>query len=172
MSWVRDDHNRLRRTSSATSSIVSLETDFASVTSESDSEFGLPILFDEEVCENMAAPAPRTLKDFIQPTRTTTPSCIILPKNAPPFSVKHGMMSVIPQFHGMDSESPYQHLTDFELACTTFINRANSNEYVRLRLFPFSLKDKAKLWFNQLRANFITSWVDMQREFLQKFFLF
>ena len=93
----------------------------------------------------MAALAPRTLRDYLQSARTTTPSCIILPDDAPNFSIKHGMMSKIPQFHGMDSESPYQHLADFELACTTFINRATTDEFIRLCLFPFSLKDKAKI---------------------------
>lgn len=99
-------------------------------------------------------------------------SCITLPENTPNYFVKYDMMSVIPQFHGMDSESPYQYLTDFELDCTIFISRANTNEHVRLLLFPFSLKNKTKLWFNQLRVNSITSWADMQREFLQKFFPF
>ena len=168
MSWVRDSSNRLHRvTSSVESSIHSLEIDSSSVFSLSEPGDEIEI-----ESENMAAPAPRTLKDYLQPTRTTTPSCIILPENAPNFSIKHGMMSVIPQFHGMDSESPYQHLTDFELACATFITRAVTDEFIRLRLFPFSLKDKAKIWFNSLRPNSISSWSDMQREFLQKNFHF
>ncbi|XP_057975278.1 uncharacterized protein LOC131162688 [Malania oleifera] len=72
----------------------------------------------------------------------------------------------------MDSESPYQHLTDFVLACTTFITRAGTDEYIKLRLFPFSLKDKAKIYFNSLRPNSISDWTDMQREFLHNFFPF
>lgn len=99
--------------------------------------------------------------------------CITLPKIAPNFLVKHGMMSVIPQFYGMDFESLYQqYLIEFELPCAIFIIRANTNEYVRLHLFPFSLKDKTKLWLNQLRGNSITTWAEIQSKFLQKFFLF
>ena len=43
-------------------------------------------------------------------------------------------------------------------------------ETVHLKLFPFSLKDKAKSWFNSLRPNSITTWVQMQESFLMKLF--
>ena len=137
MLWMRDNSNRLVRvTSSTESSIHSLEIYSSSIFSTDE---------DIEIEQTMAAPASRTFRDYLQPTRTTTSSCIILPDDAPNFSIKHGMMSVILQLHGMNSESPYQHLTDFELACTTFINRATTDEFIRFRLFPFSLKDKAKI---------------------------
>ncbi|XP_062150305.1 uncharacterized protein LOC133858859 [Alnus glutinosa] len=42
---------------------------------------------------------------------------------------------------------------------------------LRMRLFPFSLKDKAKHWFKSLEPNIVTSWTQMQEEFLKKYFL-
>ncbi|KAJ9693000.1 hypothetical protein PVL29_011915 [Vitis rotundifolia] len=41
---------------------------------------------------------------------------------------------------------------------------------MRLKLFPFTLKDKAKIWLNSLRPRSIRSWTDLQAEFLKKFF--
>ena len=41
---------------------------------------------------------------------------------------------------------------------------------MRLKLFPFTLKDKAKLWFNSLRSQSIRSWLELQTTFLKKFF--
>ena len=38
-------------------------------------------------------------------------------------------------------------------------------------LFPFSLKDKAKGWFNFLGARTINSWAELQQEFLKKYYL-
>ena len=149
MLWMRDNSNRLIR--------ITPSSEGSTHDSDLDSIFDSSTSENSESEQTMAAPAPRTLKDYLHPTRTTTPSCIALPEDAPNFSIKHGMMSVIPQFHGMDSESPYQHLTDFELACSTFINRSATDGYIRLRLFPFSLKDKAKIWFNSLRPNSISS---------------
>jgi hypothetical protein len=41
---------------------------------------------------------------------------------------------------------------------------------IRLKLFPFSLKDKAKTWLQNLRSGFIRGWDEMQQQFLKKFF--
>ena len=41
---------------------------------------------------------------------------------------------------------------------------------MRLKLFPFTLKDKAKIWLNSLRPRSIRAWTDLQAEFLKKFF--
>ncbi|XP_075473922.1 uncharacterized protein LOC142504974 [Primulina tabacum] len=45
-----------------------------------------------------------------------------------------------------------------------------SDDAVRLRLFPFSLRDKAKSWLNCLPVGFITTWEDMAKAFLIKYF--
>ena len=43
-------------------------------------------------------------------------------------------------------------------------------ETVYLKLFPFSLKDKAKNWLNALPSKSINNWLELQAEFLKKFF--
>ncbi|KAL6331341.1 hypothetical protein AAG906_011278 [Vitis piasezkii] len=42
---------------------------------------------------------------------------------------------------------------------------------MRLKLFLFTLKDKAKIWLNSLRPRSIRTWTNLQAEFLKKFFL-
>jgi hypothetical protein len=42
---------------------------------------------------------------------------------------------------------------------------------IRLKPFPFSLKDKAKTWLQNLRSGSIRVWDEMQQQFLKKFFL-
>ena len=39
-----------------------------------------------------------------------------------------------------------------------------------MKLFPFSLRDKAKSWFDVMRPRSITFWAQMNFEFLNKFF--
>ena len=114
--------------------------------------------------------APRSMRSFLQPPRTAQNSCIAAQPDGQRFEVKHTMLTVIPQFHGMDSESPYQHLQDFAMVCTTFVTRNVNENTVKLKLFPFSLKDSAKEWFNSLRANSIRTWPEMEELFLEKFF--
>jgi len=41
---------------------------------------------------------------------------------------------------------------------------------IRLKPFPFSLKDKAKTWLQNLRSLSIRAWDEMQQQFLKKFF--
>jgi len=61
-------------------------------------------------------------------------------------------------------------LTDFYAVCETFKYENVSPDNVKLRLFPFSLKDRSRSWFNTLPANSITSWEQMVAKFLNKYF--
>ena len=79
--------------------------------------------------------------------------------------------STSPTFHGMESENPYAHIKEFEDVCNTFQEGGASIDLMRLKLFPFTLKDKAKIWLNSLRPRSIRTWTDLQAEFLKKFFL-
>ena len=98
---------------------------------------------------------PRTLQDYLHPTRTATPSCIMYPNNMPNFDFKPGMINLLPTFHGLENESPYVHIREFEEVVATFNNRADVTNIVRLKFFPFSLKDKAKSWLYSLRPRSI-----------------
>ena len=80
------------------------------------------------------------------------------------------MISLLPTFHGLDSENPYVHIREFEEVVATFHSQPNAIESSRLRLFPFSLKDKAKSWLYSLRPRSIRSWEQMTRVFFNKYF--
>ena len=43
-------------------------------------------------------------------------------------------------------------------------------EFLMLKDFPLTLKDKAKIWLNSLRPRTIKNWAELQAEFLKKFF--
>ena len=78
--------------------------------------------------------------------------------------------ATLPTFHGMESENPYAHIKEFEDVCNTFREGGASIDLMKLKLFPFTLKDKAKVWLNYLRLRSIRTWTDLQVEFLKKFF--
>ncbi|KAL6343048.1 hypothetical protein AAG906_017860 [Vitis piasezkii] len=71
----------------------------------------------------------------------------------------------------MESENPNSHIKEFEEVCNTFQEGGASIDLMRLKLFPFTLKDKAKIWLNSLRPRSIRTWTDLQAEFLKKLFL-
>ena len=72
--------------------------------------------------------------------------------------------------HYLENEDPYNHLNDFHAIFQTFKYENFSDDDVKLRLFPFSLKDRARSWLNTLPANSITSWEQMVTKFLNKYF--
>ena len=113
----------------------------------------------------------KTLREYFAPITTNSPSCIVLPNTtAAHFELKPQILQLLPNFHGLDREDPYMHVKEFLDICSTFKFQNFSDESVRLRLFPFSLKDKAKGWLNSQPPGSITSWDELVRKFLSKFF--
>ena len=61
------------------------------------------------------------------------------------------MITLLPNFHGLESKSPYLHLKEFEEVSVTFNDQNCTEDIGKLKLFPFSLKDKAKTWLYALK---------------------
>ncbi|WCJ37737.1 hypothetical protein M5689_018844 [Euphorbia peplus] len=81
------------------------------------------------------------------------------------------MLQAAVQFGGYQSEDPNSHIHEFVTMCNTFrTNSGISDDVIRLKLFPFSLKDKARNWLKNLQPGTITSWHEMANAFLMKYF--
>ncbi|RVW21570.1 hypothetical protein CK203_115643 [Vitis vinifera] len=52
----------------------------------------------------------------------------------------------------MERENPYQHIKEFEDVCNTFREGRASIDLMRLKLFTFTLKDKAKRYMETINA--------------------
>ena len=87
----------------------------------------------------------RTLREILQPQRTTTNSCIRLPEEANQFLMKSEMIRLLPVYQGVDSENPYSFMRDFEDVCSAFLSTGSPLHIICMVLFPFSLKEKAKI---------------------------
>ena len=88
------------------------------------------------------------------------------------FEIKSGLISMIQsnKFHGLPMEDPLDHLDNFDRLCSlTKINGVSEDSF-KLRLFPFSLGDKAHLWEKTLPVDSVDTWDDCKKAFLAKFF--
>ena len=159
--WDRDTSGRLNR--------ISTQLDLASEFSvQTDTMDPLPEEQQSQPGTPMNPNANRTMRDHIHPPRVSAPSCIIPP--ADDVAVRPYLVPLLPTYHGMENENPYTHLRDFEEVCTTFKEGMIDMDLLKLKAFPLTLKDKAKIWLNSLRPRTIRNWAELQAEFLKNFF--
>lgn len=75
------------------------------------------------------------------------------------------------QFSRSSNEDPNEHIVNFIEMCDTFRIHNISDEAIRLRLFSFSLRDRAKSWLQFLPVDSITR-DEICQVFFAKFFPF
>ena len=64
--------------------------------------------------------ANRSMNEYMNPTRTSTPSCIVFLPNTPHQEFKPRMIQLLPTFHSLENENPYVHIREFEEVVVTF----------------------------------------------------
>ncbi|GJX42759.1 hypothetical protein Tco_0257749 [Tanacetum coccineum] len=72
------------------------------------------------------------------------------------------------KFNGHLRVDPHDHIREFLAICNMFRYGETQSESIKLLIFPFSLSDEAKTWFNELNEESITSWDQMRQSMLQK----
>ena len=87
---------------------------------------------------------------------------------SPPIQVNNFELKIVTlqmlqniQFHGLPSENPNTHLTNFIEVCDTVKYNGVTKEALRLRLFPLSLGDRAKHWLTSQPPVSIIPWNDL-----------
>ncbi|GAV85744.1 hypothetical protein CFOL_v3_29178, partial [Cephalotus follicularis] len=101
----------------------------------------------------------RPLSEHFTPCAYTTASCIRVPAvQAAQYDDKSSIIQMLRSFYGLSNEEPYKHLDEFIEICSTFKIQNLSEDALKLILFPFSLKDRAKQWLHSLDSVIITTW--------------
>ena len=159
--WDRDTSGRLQRISAPIAQ-------FCEFSVHSDTMDPLPEEQQSQPGTPINPTAYRSMRDHIHPPRVSAPSCIIPP--AEDVAVRPYLVPLLPTYHAMENENPYTHIRDIEEVCTTFKEGMMDMDFLKLKAFPLTLKDKAKIWLNSLRPRTIRNWAELQVEFLKKFF--
>ncbi|CAM8993471.1 unnamed protein product [Rhodiola kirilowii] len=118
-------------------------------------------------------PVRRTLGDYTTARVTGFQSAIAPPGiEANTWELKTGLIQMVQnnQFSGRINEDPHQHLKRFVQMCNTVKTNGVPSESYYLRLFPFSLSDKASRWLDSHAEGTFTTWNRLAEAFLQQYF--
>lgn len=83
------------------------------------------------------------------------------------FEIKPAMLQMMQtqfSFKGLPDDDPNEHIATFLEVCDTFKFNGVPDESISMRLFPFSLKDRAREWLQ----NSITTWEELATKFLAR----
>ena len=137
-------------------------------TTETDSSFE-PIE-PVEMARNDKGNARKCLSDYARPVLQRTVTRIHAPLGrGANFRIDSHVMSMLPIFHGKPSEDPYRHVDELSYVCEINHLQNVPADTMKMKLFPATLRDKAKDWFLKLWKEF-TSWTEMEEEFLRKYY--
>ena len=112
------------------------------------------------------------IRDYGCPSTVTPPVIRRLAIQANNFELKPITLQLLQgiQFHILARQDPNAQILNFLEVCDTMKYNRVSDAAIRLRLFPFSLKEKAKHWLISKPPDSITSWDDLSNKFLARFF--
>lgn len=115
-------------------------------------------LSDQE--DEMSEFVPRTLREHNVPRAGDVRGAIRLPRVEGQMpNIAPAVINIVQQntFHGLEHEDPHEHLQTFLECCTTIKTTEATVDYIRLALFPFTLRDRAKKWLGSLPRESITT---------------
>ncbi|KAL4386489.1 hypothetical protein GQ457_09G021370 [Hibiscus cannabinus] len=124
--------------------------------------------------ENAGAVArPRAICDHLTPILDDLNLGIVAPEiQAAKFELKpvmFNMLNSIGQFGGSPHEDARQHIRAFLEVCDSFRQQGVHAGVLKLKLFPYSLRDRARGWLSGVPAGSLESWTDLCRSFLMRY---
>lgn len=126
-----------------------------------------------DMAHQSPTPPVRLMRDYLNPARVVPPSPIASPTptaNNVAYTIKPNALPMLPSFYGMEPQNPYDHVREFEDIVDTIVTNTAKLQSAHMKLFPYSLKDKARTWLASLKPLSITTWDEMENEFFKKLF--
>jgi hypothetical protein len=122
----------------------------------------------------MGTPENTKLCDF---TSTNNNDFICTPI-APPapeaifYEIKPALLNLVmkEQFSGVSTDDAAAHLNNLVELCEMQKYKDVDGDIIKLKLFPFSLRGRAKDWLLSLPRNSIDSWVKCKDAFIEKYY--
>ncbi|KAK9166423.1 hypothetical protein Scep_001614 [Stephania cephalantha] len=95
--------------------------------------------------------------------------CIAYSNGFPKFELRSGFTSALPNFYGKDNEDPQKFLKKYQHKVNGMKPKEGTIEQVKLKVFPFALKDQTQNWLFYLPQDSITTLTQMLEAFLDEY---
>ncbi|KAL4313421.1 hypothetical protein GQ457_01G026120 [Hibiscus cannabinus] len=116
---------------------------------------------------------PRAIRDHLTPILDDLNPGIVAPEiQAAHFELKpvmFNMLNLIGQFGGSPHEDARQHIRAFLEVCDFFLQQGVHEDVLKLKLFPYSLRDRARAWLSGVPSGSLESLADLCRSFLMRY---
>ena len=109
------------------------------------------------------------MKEYAWPIIGTIVSCIQLGDTTQNYELKNVHFTMLPSFYGIPNEDPLI-LIRFYATVQTFPLQGLTKDQLRMRCFPFILKDRAKDSLMIFPQNSLTLWEAVYNWFIGKFY--
>nr|GEY05089.1 reverse transcriptase domain-containing protein [Tanacetum cinerariifolium] len=123
---------------------------------------------------DLLVPNLRTIEELCQPTLNGRGGPIApITIQATNFGLKNDMIQQVQtscQFHGLPGDDANKHLDKFLHVTQSIKVNGVTDDALRLYLFPYSLTHHATTWFDRFLRNSITTFEQMAKMFLEKYF--
>ncbi|CAM8960371.1 unnamed protein product [Rhodiola kirilowii] len=168
-----DRRRNNRQTQNETRQLRALNQNFAAMAMNQNNLALLNGVVEDDQQRPLQQPVRRTLGDYTVPCVSGFQSAIPPPGIAnDTWEIKTGLIQMVQnnRFSGRMNEDPHQHLKRFVQMCNTVKTNGVPPESYYLRLFPFSLSDKASRWLDSHAEGTFTTWGKLAEAFLQQYF--
>ncbi|KAL4320217.1 hypothetical protein GQ457_18G006420 [Hibiscus cannabinus] len=107
----------------------------------------------------------RAVRDYLVEDLDGLNPVVIIPEfQAEHFECKPVMfntLNILGQFGGTQHENARQHLKSFLKICNLLKIHGVSNDILKMKLFPYSLRDKVKAWLENLTPGSLQTWIHL-----------
>ena len=110
------------------------------------------------------------MKEYARPIISTVVSCIQLGEASRNYELKNIHFTLLSSFYGIPNEDSLIFTWDFYAIVQTFPLQGLMEGQLRMRCFPYTLKDRAKAWLVTLPPNSLRIWEAVYKKFMGKFY--
>nr|GEY93537.1 reverse transcriptase domain-containing protein [Tanacetum cinerariifolium] len=117
--------------------------------------------------------ADRTMEELLQAPTKGYGEAIVIPEIlAENFEMKMNLLQLVQanKFHDHENDNPHTHISNFKRMTATLKYRDVLNDAIKLMLFPYSLEDRTRIWYEKEPPNSILTWDDLVNKFVNQFF--